>query len=110
MENIEHKYHAEVKSKDCLVRINVFAEDLPSLFKDLDVIYDYIGYEESPSSNHVIASAAKQSPGNGNGHIPQPPCLHCGSVGTVEIVRWTDRNNGQPRQAPKCQACSKWIR
>jgi len=49
MEDVQHKYHAEVKSKDCLIRINVFADNLQSLFKGLDVIYDYMGYEESPN-------------------------------------------------------------
>ena len=56
------------------------------------------------ASPHVIASAAKQSPENSN------TCLYCGSVGTVELVKWNDKTTGQPRQAPKCQSCGKWVR
>ena len=117
MENVQHKYHAEVKSQDCLIRINVFADDLQSLFKDLDVIYNYMGYEQSPVPTTSLRGSErrsnlpeKQSATNGNGHTPQPPCPHCGAVGSVELVKWNDKNTGQPRQALKCQACSKWIR
>lgn len=108
MENVQHKYHAEVKSQDCLIRINVFVDDLQSLFKDLDVLYDYMGYEETP-----IVPIEKQSPvksSNGNGHITQPACPLCGAVGTVELVKWNDKTTGQPRQANKCRSCGKWLK
>jgi hypothetical protein len=121
METIQHKYHAEVKSKDCLVRINIFAEDLPSLFKDLDVVFDYMGYEEAPTAlattslrgaerRRLPQEARNPLANNNNNHTPQPPCPHCGAANTIELVKWTDKTTGQPRQAPKCQSCSKWIR
>ena len=112
MEKVEHKYHAEVKSKNCQVRINIFAKDLRKLFKDLETVCYYLGYDESPIGN-VIASAAKQSPtpngGNGACYTPGSPCTHCGAVDAVELVKWTDKATGQARQAPKCQSCSKWL-
>ncbi|MGA2158055.1 MAG: hypothetical protein ABSG90_02430 [Dehalococcoidia bacterium] len=110
MENVQHKYHAEVKSTDCLIRVNVFADDLQALFKDMDVLYEYMGYEQSPSVPAGVARPDhRQSPGN-NGNGTKSACPLCGAVGTVELVKWNDKSTGQPRQAPKCRSCNKWLK
>ena len=37
-----------------------------------------------------------------------PLCVNCGSTNT-ELIKWTDKETGQPRQAWKCQDCKQWL-
>ncbi len=41
------------------------------------------------------------------GELPQEVCPHCGVVGQVEVIGFK-RSNAY-KQAPKCQACEKWL-
>ena len=41
------------------------------------------------------------------GELPQEVCPHCGVVGQVEVIGFK-RGNAY-KQAPKCQACEKWL-
>ena len=104
MENIQHKYHAEVKSRNCQVRINIFAKDLRRLFKDLETVCDYLGYDESPIGQSTAGQPRPSASNGSNGacYTPGSPCPHCGVLDAVELVKWTDKATGQPRQAPKC--------
>ena len=41
------------------------------------------------------------------GELPQEVCPHCGIVGQVEVIGFKRGNSY--KQAPKCQACEKWL-
>ena len=41
------------------------------------------------------------------GELPNEVCPHCGVVGQVEVIGFK-RGNAY-KQAPKCQACEKWL-
>jgi hypothetical protein len=41
------------------------------------------------------------------GELPQEVCPHCGVVGQVEVIGFKRGNSY--KQAPKCQACEKWL-
>ena len=41
------------------------------------------------------------------GELPHEVCPHCGVVGQVEVIGFK-RGNAY-KQAPKCQACEKWL-
>jgi len=67
-----------------------------------------------PKSNH-------NGNGNGNGKAKSSPpaaqsngepktCPSCGSIGGPMLIKWTDKNTGEPRSAWKCQDCQTWLR
>jgi len=41
------------------------------------------------------------------GTLDDTPCPNCGAVGEVEIIGFN--RGGTYKQAPKCQACKKWL-
>jgi hypothetical protein len=69
----------------------------------------------------MLAGLVGVTPTNGNGHAalgaghPQdvlvqpfePVCPVCGKSDQLELVPFV--RNGKPRQAYKCQRCSKWL-
>lgn len=46
-----------------------------------------------------------QAPGK-----PVEACPNCGSTTGLKLIRWNDKNTGEPRQAWKCQDCNQWLR
>ena len=114
------RYHAEIKltiaGKEA--RINVFADTLNEIYSDLAKIT--VQYDE-------LASAAKREIANAelkaqqlqkHGLLPDrvakklapktPVCVNCGSTNT-ELIKWTDKETGEPKQAWKCQDCKQWL-
>lgn len=120
------RYHAEIKltveGKEA--RINVFADTLNEVFSDLAKIA--IQYDELHSqarreimnadlkSKQLKQPKPSKAPREFDPELDEfdtgevPVCLYCGSAEFMELIRFTDKKTGKPRQAWKCQSCDKW--
>jgi len=119
------KYHAELKLtiEGREARINVFADTLSEIFVDFGTICSQFQPEwKNP------ARAQTMNLGNASKRASQPKpeehyfgdedldfetgeipvCKGCGSDENMELITFTDKKTGEPRQAWKCQACNKW--
>ena len=116
------RYHAEVKlTYDAReVRINIFADTLVEVYRDLANICEQIPGPFQNGAHREIANAeAKAEQLRQNGQLPEhiarklgpktpPACPSCGSTNT-ELIKWTDKETGEPKQAWKCQDCKQWL-
>jgi hypothetical protein len=127
-QNGSTRYHAEVKvmlqGRD--VRINVFADTLAEVFRDLGLIVS-----QCPSSPWtplpptpeptIIPSAEPAAPPKPKakptptadpttGEITElPVCSQCGQWDAMELIDFVDKQTGEARSAWKCQTCKKWY-
>jgi hypothetical protein len=124
------RYHAEIKlTWDAReVRINIFADTLVEVYRDLANISEQIPGPLANAGHREIANAetkAKQL--QKDGLLPDavakkvapkaapkaaprtaPICVNCGSENT-ELISWNDKVTGEPKQAWKCQDCKQWL-
>ena len=119
--NPSSRYHAEIKLTvdGREARINVFADTLAEIFNDLGTITMQVPGDWANGGKREIANAERKAEQlRQAGQLPQtvskklpskaPACPNCGST-NVELIKWTDRDTGQPRQAWKCQDCKQWL-
>ena len=115
------RYHAQVKvimaGRD--VTLNIFADGLPDIYRDLALIVN--------SDPQALAQAAPPEiiPNPGPAPAPRPKpkptpatqpaefqelpvCVQCGEWDGMELIQFTDKRTGAPREAWKCQNCDKW--
>jgi len=115
------RYHAEIKlTYDAReVRINIFADTLAEIYKDLGAISQQLPGPLKNGGHREIANAelkAEQLRQNGQlpAHVEKklgpkaPVCVNCGSTNT-ELIKWADKETGEPKQAWKCQDCKQWL-
>ena len=119
--NGDKRYHAEVKvtleGREC--RINTFRDTLQEIFLDIGTICTQFPQDwMNPAKREIVnaerkaaqlgqQAGAKVPPGaEETGEIPV--CEHCGNQQFMELIHFTDKKTGKPRQAWKCQACEKW--
>ena len=109
------RYHAEIKltveGKEA--RINVFADTLNEIFSDLAKITIQFDELHSAAKREILNAELKakqlhQNGGQSAGLGPTPVCPNCGSTNT-ELIQWTDKATGKPKQAWKCQDCKQWL-
>jgi hypothetical protein len=124
MMNGEKRYHAEVhvtlEGREC--RINAFRDTLQEIFQDIGTICSQYPQDwmnpakrEIVNAERKVAQLTQQGALPGKGPAPQveetgeiPFCEHCGSQESMELIKFTDKRTGKPRQEWKCQACDKW--
>jgi len=116
------RYHAEVKVAvdGREARINVFADTLVEIYRDLSAICQQIpGPLANGARREMLNAELKAEQLRQNGQLPgpvekklgskmPPACPNCGSTNT-ELIKWTDKETGQPKQAWKCQDCKQWL-
>ena len=126
------RYHAEVKvmlqGRD--VRINVFADTLAEIFRDLGAIVHQcptawvpptdagreLAAAELAHTNSTPAPATapkatpkpKAQPAAKAPNTATPLCTYCGESESMELIEFTDKQTGKPRREWKCQACNRW--
>ena len=116
------RYHAEVKVvvDGREARINVFADTLTEIFRDLSTVCQQVPGPFANGARREITNAelkAKQL--RQNGHLPERVdkklgpkapvcCVNCGST-NVELIKWNDKDTGVAKQAWKCQDCKQWL-
>jgi hypothetical protein len=109
------RYHAEIKlaveGKEA--RINVFADTLNEIFSDLAKITIQFDELHSAAKREILnaelkAKQLRQNGAQSAGPGPTPVCPNCGSTNT-ELINWTDKETGKPKQAWKCQDCKQWL-
>ncbi len=109
-ENQKTRYHAEVKVnvEGHDARINCFADSLVEIFRDIgEVIAQFPPDWKSPARReNANAELKAQHASEQTGEIPV--CQNCGTDEFMELISFTDRRTGEPRQAWKCQQCQKW--
>jgi hypothetical protein len=130
MPNGSTRYHAEIKlTWDAReVRINIFADTLLEIYSDLADISEQIPGPLASAGHREIANAelkAQQLQKDGllPDHVARkvapkaapkaaprtaPVCPGCGSTNT-ELIKWTDKETFEARQAWKCQDCKQWL-
>lgn len=119
--NGDKRYHAEVKvileGREC--RINAFRDTLQEIFQDIGTICSQYPQDwMNPAKREIVNAERKaaqlglqtgsKAPAKAEETGEIPVCEHCGSSEHMELIRFTDKKTGKPRQAWKCQACEKW--
>ena len=120
-QNPTTRYHAEIKITVAghEARINVFADTLNEIMLDLAKIstqYDELHHQ---AIREIRNAELKAEQLRKNGILvpkpdkPKPPqakpvCQSCGTDEAMELIKWTDKKTGEPKQAWKCQACDQW--
>jgi hypothetical protein len=120
--NGDKRYHAEVKieleGREC--RINAFRDTLQEIFQDIGTICSQYPQDwMNPAKREIVNAERKaaqlriqKGPAKAPAKVQKtgeiPVCEQCGSQEFMELIRFTDKKTGQPRQAWKCQACVKW--
>jgi hypothetical protein len=117
------RYHAEIKVpvEGREARINVFADTLNEIFADLAKIALQFDDLHLAAKREILNAELKANQLKANGTpVPKPQpapkpkaeakpvCQTCGSDEAMELIKWTDKKTGEPRQAWKCQACELW--
>jgi hypothetical protein len=115
------RYHAEVQVtlEGRAARINVFADTLNEIFQDIGTICSQFPQDwMNPAKREIVNAERKAEQLRQNGQLPgqvekklgpkTPVCVNCGSTNT-ELIKWTDKETGQPKQAWKCQDCKQWL-
>jgi hypothetical protein len=118
----DKRYHAEVKitleGREC--RIDTFRDTLQEIFQDIGTICVQFPQDwMNPAKREIVnaerkaaqlgiqkAKAAAPAKAQETGEIPV--CKFCGSSGSMELIKFTDKKTGKPRQAWKCQECQEW--
>jgi len=125
-----------IGGRDC--RINVFADSLQEVFNDIATIVDLFPLAQAYMPNRAkgeienaerlaasipppaptptpLAPAPKPpakppapAPTPTPNHNKAPECAHCGNNLFMELISFTDKKTGAPRQAWKCQECEEW--
>ena len=115
------RYHAEVQVtlEGRPARINVFADTLAEIFKDIGTICSQFPQDwMNPAKREIINAERKADQLRQNGQLPghvekklgsnTPVCVNCGST-NIELIKWADKETGEPKQAWKCQDCKQWL-
>ena len=127
---IKAKYHAEihvpVDGRD--VRLNIFADTLAEIFHDLGAVTAQTDVDATSAARRELINAERKAgtlaaPDDRAVKPAQPPaaqsadsgwpdaapvCEKCGTNDAMQLINFTDKKTGQPRQAWKCQACDTW--
>ena len=131
-ENQKTRYHAEVKLniEGHEARVNCFADTLVEIFNDIGTILSQFPPDwKNPAKREIVNAelkakqlkekpraaaaasigAAAPKPLFEEGKTGEVPiCQECGSAEFMELISFTDKKTGNPRQAWKCQQCQKW--
>ena len=118
------RYHAEIKlTWDAReVRINIFADTLVEIYRDLANISEQIPGPIANAGHREIANAELKAqqlqkdgllpPSVAKKAAPKAPatpiCVNCGSNNT-ELIRWADKETQEAKSAWKCQDCKQWL-
>ena len=116
------RYHAEIHLtlEGHEVRINVFADTLAEIQRDLGTIAAQYPPDWQHPAKREIANAqlkaqqieAQRTATTDKPKAYEPPiiplCRDCGSVEYMELISFIDKKTGNARQAWKCQKCGKW--
>jgi len=126
--NGDKKYHAEVKItiEGHEARVNCFEDTLNEIFGDIGTICaqfppdwknpalrEAMNQENIDKARRTGKPAPKPEAGadqpsrEETGEIPV--CEDCGTDEFMELIGFTDKKTGKPRQAWKCQQCQKWV-
>ena len=118
-DNQKTRYHAEVHVtlEGREARINVFADTLVEVFRDIGVICaqfpanwkspavrDIVNAERKAAQLDQKGTAAGQAKATGE----SPVCASCGSSEFMELIEFPDKKTGELRRAWKCQECHEW--
>jgi hypothetical protein len=134
--NGSSRYHAEIKvglaGREC--RINIFADTLNEVFKDLGTIvaqlpdstYASEASRELANASNLARARTAAAPAAPAARTPAtaarpivtaaspnegelPTCQECGQWDGMELIEFTDKKTGEVRRAWKCQTCKKWY-
>lgn len=107
------RYHAEVKItiEGHEARINAFADTLAEVFRDIGTIASQFPPDwKNPAKREIVNAelkaqqvALQEEP---TGEIPV--CQNCGTDEFMQLINFTDKKTGKPKQAWKCQGCEQW--
>jgi len=107
------RYHAEVKiniqGRDA--RVNCFADTLAEIFNDIATVLNQYPSDWKNPARRDIANAelkANQAAPEAEQTGEIPVCQECGTDEFMELIPFTDKRTGEPRQEWKCQQCQKW--
>ena len=118
------RYHAEIKVQleGREARINVFADTLAEVFNDIGTICSQFPPDWlNPAKREIINAERKAAQLREKGLLPKrqpaqpgetgevPVCPNCGTDEGMDLIRFTDKKTGQPRQEWKCQTCGQWY-
>ena len=114
-ENQKTRYHAEVKLniEGHEARVNCFADTLVEIFNDIGTIVSQFPPDWKNPAKREIANAElkakqlKEKP-KAEPAAAIPVCENCSTDAYMELISFTDKKTGSPRQAWKCQQCQKW--
>lgn len=128
-EKPETRYHAEVKIniEGHEARVNCFADSLVEIFRDIGTVVAQFPPDWKNPAKREIANAElkanqlKQKLEKdsflktdsaalmaGPTVFEIPFCENCGTDAFMELIPFTDKKTGRPRQEWKCQQCQKW--
>ena len=116
--NGDKRYHAEVKieleGRECT--INAFRDTLQEIFQDIGTICTQCPQDwMNPAKRETVNAerkaaqlplARRQTPNKPQETGEIPVCEQCGSSEFMELIKFTDKITGKPRQAWKCQQCA----
>lgn len=110
------RYHAEVKIPidGHEARVNCFADSLVEIFQDIGTICSQFPPDwKNPAKREIVNAerkaqqvAARAAEDEQTGEIPV--CQECGTDEFMELIPFTDKKTGRPRQEWKCQQCQEW--
>jgi hypothetical protein len=124
------RFHGKVRVQkgDTLIEINVFDDNQEKVYLEIQKAVAQFSNDIKPATAaqreiaHAEQAAAARkaaSPAPAPKPVPKPRstsianapvCPECGLSENVELVRWADKETGEPKQAWKCQICNRWIK
>ena len=123
MANNGSRYHAEVKVdiEGREARINVFADTLNEIFRDLATVTaqlpagwmrpakgEILNAERIAAQGQAAAGAPHDGPKVVMPTEQSPVCATCGSSDSMELIEFRSKKDGKLRRAWKCQECNEW--
>lgn len=118
----QRRFHGEVKVQrnGLEVRVNIFDDNREVVYLEMQhAIAQFAALSGDPKSIQPMNNAqreiaraeqARAEQAKVSAAVNAPPCQECGSDEAMELIRWKDKNTGEPRQAWKCQNCNLWCK
>jgi len=130
-----NRFHGEVsvQRNGINIRVNIFGEDRNFVYYEMQyAIAQFSGDPKYMSQAQLEIARAEQARAVTKAATPfkepakqpakaftkpkttsianKPICQECGTDEAMELIRWTDKDTGESKQAWKCQACNLWAR